>query len=238
MTPACACSIALTGAAGYVIEARADIADGPAGMNLAYLPDTARDRIRAAIVNSGEQWPQRKINVGLSPASMHGYSSAFDTAVAVAVLAAAGVVPAAALGEVLFFAELGLDGRLRPVQGALPAVAAAGAAGFGAIVVAVQDAAGRAPGAGIRVIPAGTLAALAVWLRAGQAVTASRPALSFLQSYAGRRAARRARGRPRRGADPDGHRDLGPADGHRFETVTLSRYEHPGDAASRGSECP
>ena len=74
--------------------------------------------------------------------SLPRYSSAFDTAVAVAVLAAAGAVPAAALGKMMFFAELGLDGRLRPVQGMLPAVAAAG---FGAVVVAAHDAAGDAP---------------------------------------------------------------------------------------------
>ena len=135
MALACACSVALTRAAGYVIEARADIADGLAGMTLAGLPDTARDRTRAAIINSGEPWPQRTITVGLSAASLPRYSSAFDTAVAVAVLAAAG------------------------------AVAAAAAAGFGAVVVAAHDAAGDAPVSGIRVIPAEHLAALAAWLQ-------------------------------------------------------------------------
>ena len=59
-----------------------------------------------------------------------------------AVLAVAAAVPAAALGRVLFFAWLGLNGQLRPVQGVLPAVAAAGAVRFGAIVVAADDAAG------------------------------------------------------------------------------------------------
>ena len=70
MSPACACSAALTGAAGYVIEARAGLADGLAPMTLAGLPDTARDRIRAAINNSGEVWPQRAITAGLSPARL------------------------------------------------------------------------------------------------------------------------------------------------------------------------
>ena len=69
--------------------------------------------------------------MGLSLASLSGYSSAFGTAIAVAVLSAADVLPAV-LGRVMFLAELSLDGRLRPVQGVLPAVPAAQVAGFGA----------------------------------------------------------------------------------------------------------
>jgi magnesium chelatase family protein len=65
-------SVALVGVTGHVVEVEADIANGLVGTILVGLPDTAlreaRDRIRAAIVNSGEEWPQRKITVGLSPA--------------------------------------------------------------------------------------------------------------------------------------------------------------------------
>jgi len=68
-------------------------------------------------------------------------------------------VPAAALGTVLFFAGVGLDGRLRPVPGVLPAVTAAQAAGFGAVVLAAQSAAGAALVPGIRVIAASSLTA-------------------------------------------------------------------------------
>lgn len=93
------------------------------------------------------------------------YSSAFDTAVAVAVLAAAGEVPAAALGTMMFFAELGLDGRLRPVPSVQAAVTAAREAGSGAVVAAAGDAAGAALMPGIRVIPTASLAQLAAWLR-------------------------------------------------------------------------
>ncbi|MGH3411354.1 MAG: magnesium chelatase domain-containing protein, partial [Streptosporangiaceae bacterium] len=133
MTVARTCSAALMRGTGHVIEIEADIADGPAGMSLAGLPDTARDRIRAAIVNSGEPWPQQAITVRFSRARPPGYSSALDTAVAIAVLAAAGAVPEAAVDGVMFFAELGLDGRLRPTEGVLPAVTAARAAGSGTV---------------------------------------------------------------------------------------------------------
>ena len=75
-------SVALIGVTGHVIEVEADIANGLVGMILVGLPDTAlreaRDRIRAAITNSGEEWPQRKITVGLSPASLPKRGSWFD----------------------------------------------------------------------------------------------------------------------------------------------------------------
>ena len=75
-------SVALIGVNGQVVEVEADITNGLVGMILIGLPDTAlreaRDRIRAAIANSGEEWPQRKITVGLSPASLPKRGSWFD----------------------------------------------------------------------------------------------------------------------------------------------------------------
>ena len=162
-------SVALIGVTGAVVEVEADIANGLVGMILVGLPDTAlreaRDRIRAAIVNSGEEWPQRKITVGLSPASLPKRGSWFDLAIAIGVLAAAGKVPRAAADGVMFFGELGLDGRLRPVRGVLPAVAAAVEAGFGKVMVAEQNAAEAVLVPGVRVIAASSLTAAADWLR-------------------------------------------------------------------------
>jgi magnesium chelatase family protein len=162
-------SVALVGVTGHVVEVEADIANGLVGMILIGLPDTAlreaRDRIRAAIVNSGEEWPQRKITVGLSPASLPKRGSWFDLAIAIGVLAAAGTVPRPAADDVMFFGELGLDGRLRPVHGVLPAVAAAVEAGFGKVMVAELNAAEAALVPGVRVIAASSLAGAADWLR-------------------------------------------------------------------------
>jgi Subunit ChlI of Mg-chelatase len=77
-------SVALVGVTGHVVEVEADIANGLVGTILVGLPDAAlreaRDRIRAAIVNSGEEWPQRKITVALSPASLPKRGSWFDLA--------------------------------------------------------------------------------------------------------------------------------------------------------------
>ncbi len=162
-------SVALIGVTGQVVEVEADIANGLVGMILVGLPDTAlreaRDRIRAAIVNSGEEWPQRKITVGLSPASLPKRGSWFDLAIAVGVLAAAGKVPLAAAAGVMFFGELSLDGRLRPVRGVLPAVVAAVEAGFGMVMVAEQNAAEAVLVPGVHVIAASSLTTAADWLR-------------------------------------------------------------------------
>src|SRR5208282_3035026 len=162
-------SVALIGVNGQVVEVEADIANGLVGMILVGLPDTAlreaRDRIRAAIVNSGEEWPQRKITIALSPASLPKRGSWFDLAIAIGVLAAAGKVPRAAVDGVMFFGELGLDGTLRPVRGVLPAVAAAVDAGFNKVMVAEQNAAEAVLVPGVHVIAARSLTGAADWLR-------------------------------------------------------------------------
>src|ERR1019366_684327 len=124
-------SIALVGVEGHPVEIESDIENGLPGLLLVGLPDAAlreaRDRIRAAIINSGEQWPQRRITVGLSPASLPKRGSGFD---------------------------LGLAAQLRPVRGVLPAVAAAAVAGFRRVAVAQANAAEAALVPGLRVLGA------------------------------------------------------------------------------------
>jgi magnesium chelatase family protein len=182
-------SVALVGVTGHVVEVEVDIANGLVGTILVGLPDTAlreaRDRIHAAIVNSGEEWPYRKITVGLSPASLPKRGSWFDLAIAVGVLTAAGTVPKAAVDEVMFFGELGLDGTLRPVRGVLPAVAAAAERGFGTVLVAGQNAAEAALVPGVRVIAAASLTAVADWLRGTPGLRGGPPAAEFERATPG-----------------------------------------------------
>jgi magnesium chelatase family protein len=162
-------SIALVGVEGHPVEIEADLQNGLPGLLLVGLPDTAlreaRDRIRAAIVNSREQWPQRRITVGLSPASLPKRGSGFDVGIAVAILGAAGSVPAAAIDRVAFLGELGLDGQLRPVRGVLPAVVAAAASGFRQVAVPSANEAEAALVPDLRVLSAATLQGLLGWLR-------------------------------------------------------------------------
>jgi len=164
-------SVALVGVAGHLIEVEADIAQGLPATIVVGLPDTAlreaRDRIRAAIVNSGQAWPQSKITIGLSPASLPKRGSGFDLAIAIAILAAADVLPLTSPAGIMFLAELGLDGSLRPVPGVLPAVVAAAAGGVQTVVVAPGNAAEAELVPSVRVITAASLAEVAIWLRGG-----------------------------------------------------------------------
>ncbi len=162
-------AIALVGVEGHEVEIEADIQNGLPGLILIGLPDTAlreaRDRIRAAIVNSHEQWPQRRITVGLSPASLPKRGSGFDLGIAIAILSAADAIPTAALEGVAFLGELGLDGQIRPVRGVLPAMAAAAASGFRRVAVSHANAAEAALVPGLRVLSAKSLRGLLGWLR-------------------------------------------------------------------------
>ncbi len=148
----------LSGVHGHVVEVEADVAAGLPGVLLSGLPDAslheARDRVRAAIVNAGEAWPSRRITVNLLPASLPKHGAGFDLAVAAAVLCANGTVPAGALGGVVLLGELGLDGRVRPVRGVLPAVLGAVRAGLRRVVVPYANAreAALVPGVDVRAV--------------------------------------------------------------------------------------
>ncbi|MEV7202225.1 YifB family Mg chelatase-like AAA ATPase [Streptomyces griseoluteus] len=133
------CSVALVGVEGVLVEVQAGLEPGVAAFTLVGLPDKSlsesRDRVRAAVVNSGGEWPQKKLTVGLSPASVPKAGSGFDLAVASAVLGAAERIDPRVLADIVMIGELGLDGRVRPVRGILPAVLAAADAGYTQVVV-------------------------------------------------------------------------------------------------------
>lgn len=193
-------AIALVGVQGHMVEVEADIENGLVALLLVGLPDTAlreaRDRIRAAIVNSGEQWPQRRITVGLSPAGLPKRGAGFDLGMSLAILGAAGSVPAAGLADLVFVGELGLDGRLRPVPGVLPSIAAAAAGGFRRVVVPPENVPEAALVPGMQVISAVNLAALIGWLRQGQPASTGGAAMRVLESGEGLTAGSRSADRP------------------------------------------
>lgn len=162
-------ALALSGVAGQLVEVEADLSAGLPGLTFTGLADVsvveARDRIRAAVLNSGAEWPNRRITIALLPADVRKAGSRFDLALAVAVLAAAQVVPADAIAGLAWIAELGLDGRLRPVRGVLPAVVAARHAGAKRVVVAEANGAEAALVTGVDIRVAGTLGEVIAWLR-------------------------------------------------------------------------
>ena len=126
----------------------------------------ARDRCRAALTNSGFDWPStRRVTILLSPADLPKRGSHFDLGIAVGVLAADGKVPREALEGVVFVGELTLDGRLRSVPGVLPMAMAAKARGMTCVVVPEPQAAEAVLVPGMAVIGARSLLQVVAHLR-------------------------------------------------------------------------
>ncbi len=132
-------SVALDGVRGRLVEIEADIGQGLPKTVLVGLADTslneARDRCRAAVLNSGHSWPNRRITIALSPASLPKGGAQYDIGIALAVLMAAGLVPATPLVGTVVLGELALDGRLRALPGVLPSALAAAEAGHRHLLV-------------------------------------------------------------------------------------------------------
>ncbi|MEV4659650.1 YifB family Mg chelatase-like AAA ATPase [Micromonospora sp. NPDC049301] len=164
-------SVGLVGVTGHLVEVEADLAAGLPAVVISGLPDTAlheaRDRVRAAVVNSGQRWPNRRITLNLLPATLPKFGSAFDLAIAAALLGGSGELPLLPLEGVVVLGELGLDGTVRPVRGVLPMVAAAAQEGIDRVIVPVGNAAEAAVIPGIRVRAVDTLHRLVTFVRDG-----------------------------------------------------------------------
>lgn len=132
-------AIALFGLSGTLIDVEADISSNLPNFNLVGLPDAslseATSRVRAACANSGLTLPGRRITVNLSPAAVPKRGSSFDLAIAVSVLAAAGVLNHSSVAEWLHIGELTLDGEIRRVNGVLPSLLAASELGWRKFIV-------------------------------------------------------------------------------------------------------
>ena len=164
-------SVAVRGLDGDIVEIEADITAGLPGFHLVGLPDTAvqesRDRVRAAITNSGNTWPASRLTVALSPATLPKAGSLYDVALAAAVLCANGKKPWHRLEKTVLLGELALDGRIRPVHGVLPAVLAARQRGWQTVVVPVGNLAEASLVEGIEVLGVPALRDLQRWLESG-----------------------------------------------------------------------
>lgn len=119
-------SATLLGVDGRPCTVEVHTSNGLPGFTVVGLPDTscreARDRVRAALITSGQEWPQKRITVNLAPSGVKKGGSGLDLAIAVAVLVAEGKVEADAVEGVAFLGELGLDGAVRAVPGTVPLV--------------------------------------------------------------------------------------------------------------------
>ena len=117
-------SSALIGVDAYLVEVELDISTGLPYFATVGLPEGAvresKDRVKAAIKNSGYRYPADRITVNLAPADVRKEGAAFDLPIALAILAASGIVKKDRLSEFLVAGELSLDARVKPVKGALP----------------------------------------------------------------------------------------------------------------------
>ncbi|MDR1512667.1 MAG: ATP-binding protein, partial [Propionibacteriaceae bacterium] len=173
MSLARARSIALTGLEATVVEVEVWIGSGLPRTVVVGLPDAAlsdaKERCRAAVASVGLAWPAHVV-INLTPATLPKAGSHYDLAMTAAVLAADDVVPAARLDGAVMLGELGLDGKVRPVRGVLPALLAAGRQGVAHAVVPADQRAEAALVEGIEVHGVASLSDLIALLR-GRPVT-------------------------------------------------------------------
>jgi magnesium chelatase family protein len=149
-------TFAIDGVEPRRISVEVDIRPGLPAFTIVGLGDTAvresRERVRAAIQNSGFEFPQRRITANLAPASLRKAGPGFDAAVALAILAASGQLKPALLADVAVYGELSLGGELRPAAGTLAAAEGTRRQGISALIVPAQQAREASLIDGIRVL--------------------------------------------------------------------------------------
>ncbi|HSS32421.1 MAG TPA: YifB family Mg chelatase-like AAA ATPase [Solirubrobacterales bacterium] len=154
----------LDGISARPVRVEVDVHRGLPGFAIVGLPDAAvreaRERVRAALVNCGFEFPLQRIVVNLAPASLRKAGPGMELAIAVALLSASGQLEWERLADLAFAGELALDGATRPVHGALAIAEAAREGGAEAIVVPTENGSEAALASGIEVIPLDTLGRL------------------------------------------------------------------------------
>lgn len=154
-------SSAVLGIDAALVEVEVDIAAGLPAFAVVGLPDASvkesRERVKAAVQNSGLDFPYRRITVNLAPADVRKEGSAYDLPIAIGLLNATGVIPTAPLQTYVILGELSLDGRIKPIKGALSIALAAQKAGMQGLIVPRENAAEAAVVQGVAVYAADTL---------------------------------------------------------------------------------
>ncbi len=155
----------LLGVSARHVHVEVDVHTGLPAFSIVGLPDPAvresRERVRAAVVNSGFDFPLRRITVNLAPADLRKAGPGFDLAIAAALLAASGQLPASSLERLALAGELALDGSIRAVHGTLAMAEEAARIGLDAIAVAAASAPEAALAGPLRIVPLDSLAQLA-----------------------------------------------------------------------------
>lgn len=166
----------LSGVNGFAVKVEVYAANGLPALEIIGLPDASvresRDRVSAAIVNSGFAMPVRRLTVNLAPADMKKEGPAFDLPIAISILLASAQIPMMDLTRTLLLGELSLDGTLQPVHGALPMVISAREQGIEEVILPAGNAEEVVCIQGIRVYPARSLRQAALHLMGQERIPA------------------------------------------------------------------
>jgi magnesium chelatase family protein len=173
-------SSAVIGIDAFLVEVEVDIVPGLPNFTTVGLPEAAvkesKERVKAAIKNSGYEFPDDRITVNLAPAHIKKEGTGFDLPIALGILCATGTVAHQALGNFLFLGELSLDGRIKPVCGSLSMALAAKKAGYRGILVPYPNGKEASAVKGLQVYSARNLAQVVEFLRGEQSIPAQSPA--------------------------------------------------------------
>ncbi|MBM4274419.1 MAG: YifB family Mg chelatase-like AAA ATPase [Deltaproteobacteria bacterium] len=173
---------ALKGVDAFLVEVEVDLAFGLPAFTTVGLPEAAvkeaKDRVRAAVKNSGYAFPGGRITLNLAPADVRKEGTGFDLPVAVAILAAQGLVPPESLEKYLIFGELSLDGRLKPTRGVLSVALATRELGL-ALLIPREHAREAGVVAGLEVYAVESLAQVVDFLTGREVLTPAPPQPPF-----------------------------------------------------------
>ena len=170
-------SAAVLGIDAFVVDVEVDISSGLPSFSTVGLPNGAvkegRERVSAALANAGFQFPLRRITVNLAPADIRKDGSALDLPIALGLLAASGQIPQANLQNTMVLGEVGLEGNLRPIRGALSVALAARSAGCAALILPADNLSEAAVVRDLEVRGARTLAEVCAHLTGAQPIPAT-----------------------------------------------------------------
>ncbi|OSM02432.1 YifB family Mg chelatase-like AAA ATPase [Magnetofaba australis] len=172
-------TIALEGVRARAVEVEVDLASGLPTLSIVGMPETAvreaKDRVRAALANSGFQVPAKRVTINLAPADLPKVGSGYDLPMALGLLAAMDVIPMPALSGRIIVGELALDGRVKPANGCLPAALLARELGCEEVIIPASNAPESALAEGVRAIGAQTLMEVVAHLRGDDTLTPHPP---------------------------------------------------------------
>lgn len=154
-------SCSINGIDAFVVDVEADISMGLPVFQIVGLAEASvresKERVRAAVNNSGYHFPMDRVVVNLAPADLQKTGSGLDLPVAMAILGASGLVPADAMTPYLMSGELSLDGRIKPVRGVLPVALSARSKGFKGLLVPAENAEEAAMVDSLEILPVSRL---------------------------------------------------------------------------------